>query len=451
MANVKFNRGTVAGLANLGSNPFDQVTLVRDTATAGSTDYNSIYLGTALVGTSMLGLMKPQKMQTPTYTYGETTTTISWAEATIGTNSGNIASGVITTDVVTPNGGTATPMTTVRKLVDYATAYQVDGQGHNTYTPLDSEILTAKAVTALVGTITKNTYYGNFLRNETPNIWTYTAEDLAGINHPISITLPVATTLTATDNENVPTSKAVADFFAGYAGGMRYVGSITGSEQNPPTIPVGTKTGDVFIASGDAFNIPAGTGTSPVHVEPGDMIVIKGVATPTEQSTALTSDKCDVFERNIDGAITGSLTNGKFVIATGTNTVGSVDLIYDRVTQNSNALNTITVTTWRNQTQGTGDDVHTYTIDDIYHAKYVETVTASGTTLKGVIVDGTHDSTTGYTDYQKPAVSEKVQINPTTGEIVLTYQPTGAEQPSTINVAESITNINGILEWNDLA
>lgn len=450
MANVKFNRGTVAGLANLGSNPFDQVTLVRDTATAGSTDYNSIYLGTALVGTSMLGLMKPQKMQTPTYDYSETPTNISWAPATIGTATGNIASGVITTDVVNNE-----PIVTVRTLVDYATAI---ASGYAA-SASDSEILTAKAVTALVSSVADNTYYtaGGWGYNSTD--WkTWTAID-SGTNgtHNFSFTLPVESDniiLRGTgqeqdySNELLPTSKAVTTFvenyFAGLAGGMRYMGSISGAILTPPQ-GQSYKAGDVFIASG-SFTIPAGTThTTPLSVEAGDMVVINtgnGV-------TSLTADNSDVFERNLDGAITGTLTSGQMVRATASNAIESIDTAWDQVAQNSSRKDQLDVTRVTNGTAAAS--ATQITIDDIYHAKYVQTSTTVASGFKSVMVDGAHSAdTTDHSGYVAPALATNVKIDPATGEIQLTYQPTGAQQSSTINVAESITNINGILEWHEL-
>jgi hypothetical protein len=439
----------VAGLNNLGSNPFDQVTLVRDTATAGSTDYNSIYLGTALVGTSMLGLMKPQKMQTPTYTYGGSTT-ISWAPATIGTSTGNIASGVITTDVVNNE-----PIVTVRTLVDYATA-SVSGYAASA---TDSEILTAKAVTSLITsaggyyTDGSGTTNGGWAYNQTSwNTWTavHTIDPLKNI----SFTLPVESdniVLHGTSpnqdysNELLPTSKAVAtfveDYFAGLAGGMRYMGSISSATLTPPQ-GQSYKAGDVFIAS-SAFTI--GTAPDPtVSVELGDMVVIKS----GDNVTTLTTSNCDVFERNLDGAITGTLTTGQMVRATASNAIESIDTLWHQVAKNSSRNDQLDITPVTNGTAGTAT---TITIDDIFHAKYVQTSTTVASGFKSVMVDGAHSAdTTDHSGYVAPALATNVKIDPETGEIQLTYQPTGASTATEINVAQWLVEHNQLLEWHEL-
>ncbi len=354
--------------------------------------------------------------------------------------------------------GTPTPMTTVRKLVDYAGA---TAQG---YTANDSEILTAKAVTALVSSVADNTHYGNFTRGTGQSLWTWTAAEQGTTQYgDLTITIPTESTITKDYNtassgdpvydyhpDKVPTSKAVTDFvetyFAGLAGGMRYEGSIGST-----TVPADSKSGDVFIAS-QAFTI--GTAPTTISVEAGDMIVLNSTYTATAgQTGTLTTTNCDVFERNLNGAVTisSSMTSGQFVVATGAGTVESADIIYDRVTQNSNALNTITVTTWTNQTEGTGSDVNTYTIDDIYHAKFVNTAQDNSTnSFKDVLIDGTYSDDSGHTTYQAPKHTSNVQINPAVGEIQLHYTASGAQTATTINVAESITSINNTLEWNEL-
>jgi hypothetical protein len=342
MANVKFNRGTLVSLTHLGSNPFDQLTLVRDNP-RDTTGYNSIYLGTDLVGTSMLGLMKPQKMQTPTYTYNQQgqVTNISWSEATISTGLANIESGVITTDLITPSGGSATPMTTVRKLINYQDA---SSPVYSQYAS-DSEILTAKAVTALVAKLSDNTYYEGGGWNYQSSGWnTWTAIDVGTSTYDFSFTLPTEDSI-ATYNTNpdpddtpiygyhtdkIPTSKAVADFVEDYfgdlAGGMRYCGALSSA-----LIQAGTKTGDVFIASSPFSIYEPDTSTIGWAVEIGDMIVIKGINSPTISVEELTSDKCDVFERNLTGSVTApsDLGRNNMVVgnATDTKTIKTVDFV----------------------------------------------------------------------------------------------------------------------------
>lgn len=211
MAQVKFNRGTRETISG--------ATLTTNEVTFGSMPagtYDSIYLGNFLVGTTIMGLMKPSEMKTPTYTYGDSTT-VSWAEATIGTT---FSSGVITTDVITPDGGTATPMTTVRKLVDFATA---SASGYSALAS-DSEILTAKAVTALVSSVADNTYYTSGGWNYTPaggtaagwNTWTAIDSGTAGA-HNFAFTLPIADPTAANydpsqDTTSLVTPAQVVDF-----------------------------------------------------------------------------------------------------------------------------------------------------------------------------------------------------------------------------------------------
>ena len=444
MAQVKFNRGQRSLIEASQTLTTNEISLARESASGN--DWNSIYLGTYLVGTSMLGLMKPQLMQTPTYTYGEQTT-VQWAEATIGTT---FASGVITTDLVGTEN--PTPMTTVRKLVDFATASQ-SGYAANAN---DSEILTAKAVTALVASVSDNTYYTDGGWNYTPsggsatgwNTWTAIDSGTNGA-HNFSFTLPTESgnivkhgTSPNEDysNELLPTSKAVATFvenyFSSVAGGMRYKGSLDATEA--ATTTEAYQAGDVFIAAATISSIGA---------EQNDMVVVKA---PIAEGGAFSSSNCDVFERNLDGAVTISenMTSGQFVVATGAGTVESAELIYDRVSQNSNAKNTITVTPYTNLTAGS--DV-TITIDDIYHAKFVNTAQDNTTnSFKDVMIDGTYSSDSSHTTYQAPAHTSNVQINPAQGEIKLMYTASGAQTATPINVAESITNITSTLEWNDL-
>lgn len=312
MAQVKFNRGQRSSIEALtGEGIFNQVSIGRDT-TADSWD--SIYLGNLMVGTSLLRLIKPTAMPVPTF--GDQTT---WTPTTPASGT----SLVITADY---NGTSA--ITTARNLVDYATA---SAQGYAQQAS-DSEILTAKAVTALVATVSDNTYYTDGSGN-TAGGWNYnsagwktwTAVD-AGTQaaHNISFTLPVEAqsdggivkhgTAPSDDYSDtlLPTSKAVAEFVAAYlasfAGGMRYIGSLADT-----TAPAGTKPGDVFIASAAISDLGA---------EANDMIVVNDTYTNGNFTAANT----DVFERNLDGAVTKSpndLTTYGVVYANGTSVVQS--------------------------------------------------------------------------------------------------------------------------------
>lgn len=420
MANVKFNRGLRSTIEDSQTLTYNEVSIGRETA---DNSWDSIYLGTALVGTSMLGLMRPQKMQTPTYTYPQgQSATISWAEATIGTGEGNIASGVITTDVVS-----GSPITTVRKLVDYATA-SVSGYAASA---TDSEILTAKATASLISSA--GGYYSAGGWNYTPqggsatgwDTWTalhsidsgknfqftlpiavtsgdnynpatdtthlvtpaqavqfagdndiyhksgdwgtganwntYTAQAYKGNTlltdsttptasaYALSFTVPVETGNIVKHGEttpdyydnHLPTSKAVATFVENYfstiAGGMRYCGTIGADGKLPSGSLAPYKPGDVFIATAD---ITLG-GTK--VADAGDMIVIRTLASGVESVEAGTSindstkiAQYDVFERNIDGAVTAvnNLATNKMVVgdAADSKTVKTVDFVTADIT-----------------------------------------------------------------------------------------------------------------------
>ena len=315
MAQVKFNRGQRSSIEALtGDGIFNQVSIGRDTTTDS---WDSIYLGNLMVGTGLLRLIKPTAMPVPTF--GDQTI---WTATTP-------ASG--TSLVITADYNGTSPITTARTLVDYATATAEGG-----YTATDSEILTAKAVTALVSSVADNTYYDNFIRGTGQSLWTWTAAEQGTDQHgDLTITIPTESTITKDYNtassgdpvydyhpDKVPTSKAVTDFvetyFAGLAGGMRYEGSISST-----TVPADRKAGDVFIAS-QAFTI--GTAPDTISVEAGDMIVLNSTYSATAgQTGTLTTTNCDVFERNLDGAVIkeSNLTKYGVVYATDDSVVNS--------------------------------------------------------------------------------------------------------------------------------
>ena len=441
MDQVKFNRGQRSVIEASQTLTTNEISLARESASGN--DWNSIYLGTYLVGTSMLGLMKPQMMIEPVYTTGSTPT-IDWANsttATIGGVSGNLTSAVVTADW---NGTSA--LTTCRRLVN---ATEASSSG---YTANDSEILTAAAAAALV--TSAGGYYTDG-SGTTAGGWdyqsagwnTWTAVHSIDTTKNISFTLPVESNNIVKhgtspnedySDELLPTSKAVAtfvtDYFAGLAGGMRYEGSIAST-----TVPADSKSGDVFIAS-QAFTI--GTAPDTISVEAGDMIVLNSTYSATAgQTGTLTTTNCDVFERNIDGAITGTLTTSKFVVASGAHTIQTADVVFDTVVA-GNRSDKITVTHYIDNVAGTPFDI---TIDDVYHAKYVD-VKQDNTpnSFKDVLIDGTHSNdTTNHDTYQAPKRTSNVQINPAAGEIQLNYTASGAQTATTILVGDA-------LSWHDL-
>lgn len=314
MAQIKFNRGLRSNLSS-STNTDNDIAFIADSGT----NWDSIYLGTALVGTSLLGLMKPSKLKRKA-----TDAATSWTDVTIGTGTGNLSSVVITADYVSSTTGA---ITTCRKLVDYA------GAGANGYTPGDNELLTAKAVKriadAAAAGVDIDTWYSNF----TQSTWTWTALNAGGTDHDnLSFTLPVTSTFDGhTNNTEIPTTQAVSDWFGNLVGAMEYKGQLT------PAIASGThseayKKGDVFVAVD-------GVAVSGVRIEEGDMVIVKD---DIAANTAFTSAKIDIFERNLDGAVTTTnpLAANQLIVGNGTKTITTLDttaggLVY------SSAANTV--------------------------------------------------------------------------------------------------------------
>jgi hypothetical protein len=366
MAQVKFNRGTRAAIAQQSDS------LTTDQVTFGSKPagtYDSIYLGNFLVGTSMIGLMTPAELKTPVYTYTEgqsptvTYSTDASIDATSGT--GHFEHAVITADW---NGTSA--ITTARRLVDWKT---INAGG---YTLTDSDILTAKAVTSLISASAGNTWYQNF----TESNWTWTAavqDTTLQTQTNLSFTLPIANTsggsydpstdathlmtadqiyavatgnntyhgtgtwdstewnvytakyykngtevasgatgyqalsftlpvhtwsnaaAYAADNTHLTTPKQVADYLATFTSAMNYRGQLTNAMATG-THSDAYQIGDVFIASEAITSIGA---------EAGDMVVVKtAIPANTAFVSTGTGENCDVFERNLDGAVTADAT-----------------------------------------------------------------------------------------------------------------------------------------------
>ena len=109
MANVKFNRGLEATLLGLATEPVNDITVTK---VADVGNYDSLYIGKQMIGTSLLRKMDPSSMPVPTF--GESTT---WTSTTPASGT----SLVITADYAsTTQGGTASPIMTARTLVDAA-------------------------------------------------------------------------------------------------------------------------------------------------------------------------------------------------------------------------------------------------------------------------------------------------------------------------------------------
>ena len=406
MANVKFNRGLEATLLEMATEPVNDITVTK---VANNANYDSLYIGKQMIGTSLIRKMVPTDMWVPTMTLSGETWTTEWRRVTPDSLNGKL---VITADYTNlGGGGNASAIMTARTLVDY------EGVNADGYVATDGQILTARAIQDLItegggyytdgsnntrggwnyqstgwstwtavhsidthksiaftlpmantgvsgydastdtehlmtpaqiyALVTGNdTYHGTGAWG-TSDAWnTYTAKYYKGGTEiassgtgyqALSFTLPVETGIIVKHGEtnpdywddHMPTSKAVAefveDYFSGVAGGMRYCGSISAA-----SIPAGTKTGDVFIAS-VAFDILPSTQGVTWHVEQGDMVVIKGIGTPTSSTQTLNSEYCDVFERNLDGSVTApsnlGLNNMVVGNATDTKTVKTVSFV----------------------------------------------------------------------------------------------------------------------------
>ena len=332
MAQVKFNQGLVS-LSS--SNPIDNIGFLYENAPTGGNppDAGYIYLGPILSATKYLKATDPQGMYTPAYTYDTNGNidSVTWSRAVIGNNTGNIPKVVVTADYMDPAGGTDnSPITTCRRLID---SNDASASG---YTSSDNQILTAKAVTKMISS--NGGYYYNGGWNYNSSGWnTWTARHSIDESHNIFFTLPVEVNdielhgespNTDYSNTLLPTSKAVATFVeeyvAGLAGGMRYMGSI--SSTTLPVLSEGHyKSGDVFIASQSFWISNGSPGPLEQHkvVDVGDMIVLNSTFASTD--TSLTYTNCDVFERNIEGAVTAEnqLPAYGVVYGTGGRTVGS--------------------------------------------------------------------------------------------------------------------------------
>lgn len=389
MASVKFNRGTIDQAGNNGADALGFLAKGSSGTPTTAGDYGYLYLGTQMVATKYL---KDLVVNGDFYT--GSTPDQNDLIVSLSYNSGNPIVGAgkrfVTDSVVNPSSGT--------------------------YSPADTDIMSALAVanyvSAQIGA--NDTYHGT--GDWDSNTWNkYVAKYYKGgvevtsgdDYHALEFTLPVAQTFTNTDDTHLVTPKAIADYFAGLAGGMRYCGAVSNT-----TLPTGTgtlapyKAGDVFIAD-TAFTI--GTGTT-VSVEVGDMIVLKGPGTITTLSTT----NCDVFERNLDGAVhkASDLTANTVILGAGTDSIKSLangsdgqmlsmvssvpawaDYVYQTVEEVSGNANQILVKTVTNGTANAGT---TITINDVQHAtnadKILQTVSTTNADVP-LLIGQNNDST----------------------------------------------------------
>ena len=384
MANVKFNRGLEATLLGLATEPVNDITVTK---VADVGNYDSLYIGKQMIGTSLLRKMDPSSMPVPTF--GESTT---WTSTTPASGT----SLVITADYAsTTQGGTASPIMTARTLVDAA------GVAASGYEATDSQILTAAAVEALVDAVSGDTFHtqggfgGTYTKQNGADVASYTdawyiyraLSTTAGTNDLV-VTLPVETQAsggivlhgTAPDQDYsdtlIPTSKAVTkfveDYFAGVAGGMRYCGTLSSG-----TLPTDGQSGYMGpYKSGDTFKASTGftitDGSTTKTVEAGDMIVLNSSFQSSDLTLSLTN--CDIFEQNLTGAVTAA---------------------------NNFAQNTI------------------------------------------LYSDGTAKTAASASHI---TVSE----SSTTAELTIVHIPTGESNPVTVNVAQDIIDLQDGLEWHDL-
>jgi hypothetical protein len=112
----------------------------------------------------------------------------------------------------------------------------------------------------------------------------------------LKFTLPISTATGssyASDSTHLTTPKQVADYIGQLAGAMEYKGELTTAMY---TTHPAYEPGDVFIAK-DA--------NSTLGIEVGDMVIVNtAMAANAAFVTSGTGKNCDVFERNIDGAVT---------------------------------------------------------------------------------------------------------------------------------------------------
>jgi hypothetical protein len=184
-----------------------------------------------------------------------------------------------------------------------------------------------------------------------------------------------STTGFATDDTHLVTPAAVANYFANLAGGMRYRGVLTST-----TAPTGTKPGDVFIA---------GTGgIAALGAEENDMIIVNENYTTGN----LTNSNTDVFERNIDGAVSTSetLSDGKLILGAGSKTVKGLatakgDIVYstDANTIGGLGIGTVGQRLQVVNTASSGDPILLPRWQDNYELKIAA---ATGTNATGIDV-----------------------------------------------------------------
>lgn len=470
---IKFNRGLRSKIGNNGTN---DVAFIADS----STNWDSIYLGSMLVGTSLLGLMKPSKLKYKATDGGN------WADLTIASSGAStLSSAVITTDMV---GTTPAATMTARKLVDYA------GAGASGYAPGDNELLTAKAVKriadAAASSVNIDTWYtsGTF----DTSTWTWTASNSGGTGNPdLTFTLPVTTTFTsATDDAHIPTTEAVSEYIANLSGGMRYCGSLA-STTLPASGATGYmgpyKAGDVFIASA-AITISASNPT--LKAEIGDMIVLKGDST----ITTLSSTNCDVFERNLTGAVTttDTLTSGKLIVGNGTETIRTLattkggllyssaantvanlaigttgqhlvvngtndnrvpawaDTYYEKVAGVSGHANQFTVTPYTN---GTAGSPTTITINDVAHATAADSATdaTNATNVKQTLTSANEFRPILVTASSNPTSGNNAQVNYENGVTINASTKTLKATEVQVTDGTLTVNVFDTLTWHTLS
>ena len=147
-------------------------------------------------------------------------------------------------------------------------------------------------------------------------------EDITGGTVGISY-LPTATTVDMSDNNHVPTSKAVYEAIQGaVTSTMNYKGATD-------SVPSASTKGDLYVASAN-FTVPSGSSATDnaENVEKGDFIV------------ANEDEKWDVIQKNIDGAVTSTgMTDQQIVIANGANTIISKDSAQVKVGSATTATN----------------------------------------------------------------------------------------------------------------
>lgn len=458
MANVKFNRGL---LDNLASNGNDALAFLAES----STDYGYLYLGQTLVASRFLKALDPTNTYHPTVaSTGDYINRIDgWSNSNSGPwadqTSHNITGIVLTADHFQATGeSSASPHVTSRSLIGV-----INGTG---YVAKENEILSAYATQQLISENIGNndTYHGTGTWGSSTDWMTYTAKYYRGSTevtsgtgyHALSFTLPMADSFSASDESHLVTPKQIADYFAGLAGGMRYCGAIGATGALPTNSLAPFKEGDVFIASANV--VVSGT----TLAEEGDMIVINSLASGVTSVPAgtLINDTTkiasyDVFERNLNGAVTKSadLTTNGVVYATGTSTVASttvgnagqilkstgnaaptwVDYYYQVIAAVQDHANQFTVTPYTN---GTAGSATTITINDVEHAtnadKVKQTVSTTNSDKPLLIGEG---STSG--SYQDVSYSAAISANASTGDVTTTGKVTAA----TAIVTESDTDL----------